>query len=327
MDAQAQLVDVAKFLPERRVPGVDFIASVAKLQDEQFFKGVYERRFASPEYTSLDLAAHAVTTLLQRNSVTPARIDLVVAACLFGDYANPGIATGLQHRVGAHGAQVMNIDNGCCSWVSALRICEAFIRADLARYCLVVNVTNFVSRSVSFQHRPESSVLGDGAAATLVVRGSKSIMDLRERVYGENWARLAFRSDHEVRNAESDFVNDLVVQIDSELADHIKSSSVRLLPALVRESMARQGITAEDVDLFVTHQPNRYLIDEWGARCGVPAQARFDTLRYYGNLFSASLPVTLAEALETRRLRGRRALLATFSNASEMVSTVTLHLP
>jgi 3-oxoacyl-[acyl-carrier-protein] synthase-3 len=63
-----------------------------------------------------------------------------------------------------------------------------------------------------------------------------------------------------------------------------------------REALGRNGVTIDDVKLFIPHQANLRIIQVVGKRLGIPEERVFVNLEQYGNTSAASIPIALAEA-------------------------------
>ncbi|MEV4435799.1 3-oxoacyl-[acyl-carrier-protein] synthase III C-terminal domain-containing protein [Streptomyces sp. NPDC049585] len=323
----AQIIDVVNFLPERVVANGSQ-ADGDELGNDPFFRGVAERRFASPDYTSAELGARAVEKLLGRTGTDAADIDLILYNCVFNDTFWPGIGPAVQARVGAANAAIMQVDTSCCSWLSGLRTASAFIESGQYRNVVVLTVTNFVSRLPEFQKSPRSRVLGDGATATLLAPGERTILSAYERSHGENYGLLRFEPDL-VDGVFRDYwergCGPITVNFTRERIEALRQNAMSLVPQAVAISLEKAGLAAEDVSMLITHQPNEEYLAEWRRRCGIEPPRAHDTLAKYGNLFAGSIPVTLADALDNSLVKpGDVLALGTFSNGGDMVSAMTL---
>lgn len=322
----ARIVDVVSFLPERVVSNGN--STDDQLGDHAFFRGVAERRFATPDHTSADLGTAVLEKLLRDNGMAAAELDLIIYSCQFNDTYWPGIGSEVQSRVGATRATILQVDTSCCSWLSGLRTAQAFIESGLHRNIAVLTVTNFVSRLTEFQLSPRSKVLGDGATATLMTPGEGTILSVHERSHGENHGLLRFEPDFVdgvFRNYWERGCGPITVNFTRERLEALRANAMSLVPEAVLASLDRAGLTADEVSLLITHQPNEEYIADWRARCGIEAPRVHDTLAKYGNLFHGSIPVTLADALDQGRVKpGDVLALGTFSNGGDMVSAMTL---
>jgi len=320
----AQIVDVVNFMPERVVPvSADLIG-----EDSPFYRGVRERRFASPDYLSEDLGTLATQRLLERTGTRPEDLDLIIVSCIFTDTFWPGIGPAIQHRVGAGNATILNIDTSCSSYLSGLNAARAYIESGLHKKVAVVTVTNFISRLAEHQRKKSGAPLGDGASATLVAAGTSSFLASYERSRGEHYGIFRFEPDlvdGVFRNYWERGCGPITVNFSAEMIDQIRDNAVRLVPEAVRECLQRANLTPDQVDLLITHQPNDLFLTDWRDRIGIQPPRAYDTLAKYGNMFQGTVPVTLADALEAGRVRkGDILALGTFSNGGDFVSALTL---
>ncbi|MFD0276677.1 3-oxoacyl-ACP synthase III family protein [Kitasatospora sp. NPDC127111] len=325
---QAQIVDVVSFLPERVVSNADAQGAGDDLGDHAFFRGVAERRFASPDHSSAELGAAACAKLLDRTGLAADEVDLIIYNCIFNDTFWPGIGSAVQSSIGASRATVLQLDTSCCSWLSGLRTAKAFVESGVHRNVIVLTVTNFVSRLPEFQSSNRSRVLGDGATATLVAPGRASILSAYERSHGENYGLLRFEPelvDGVFRNYWERGCGPITVNFTKERLEAIRENSMSLVPQAVGASLAEAGLTAEDVSLLITHQPNEDFLAEWRKRCGIDVARTHDTLAKYGNLFAGSIPVTVADALDHGLIKDGDVLaFGTFANGGDLVSAMTV---
>lgn len=314
-------------MPEKVVRNSAPHSEDSDLSNNAFFVGVHERRFAWPEYSSAQLGTAALSKLLERNDVDAAAVDLIICASQLNDAFSPGVGTAIQHAVGATSAAVLQVDNGCCSWISSVNTAKAFIDSGQYRTVAVVTVTNFVSRLEQFQESPESRVLGDGASATLLTTGPEpTILAVHEQAFGENWGALKVEPST-VDGMEIPYWADgsgaLTVKFDQKMLARLWTVTMEQLPQAVDISLKKAGVRNEDIARLITHQPNEKYVAEWRKRCGFDDSRAHDTLRTYGNLFQGSLPITFADALEKNLVSpGDLIAFGTFSHGGELVASM-----
>lgn len=318
-------------MPERVVRNDEFQVSASELSDDAFFAGVDERRFASPDYTSAELGTQALKTLLERNGIRATELDLIICSAQLNDVFSPGVGTAIQHAVGATSAAVVQVDNGCCSWVSSIDMARAYIDSGRYRRVAVVTATNFVSRLPEFQRSSESLVLGDGASATLLVAssGEPTVLSVHERAFGENWGALRIEPDA-VNGVDLPYwergAGPLTVRFNKKMLLRLWEVAMERLPEAVDLALKEAGLGPGDVSCLLTHQPNTRYIDEWRKRCGIEPARSYDTLRHYGNMFQSNLPVTFAEARDKGVIStGDIVTFATFSHGGELASAMVWH--
>jgi len=328
----AQIVHVVSFMPERVVDNTKLALDGEddnELDKNAFFKGVKERRFASPEYQSSDLGSKALKLLLEQTGTKPEALDLILCSCMFSDYFWPGIGSAIQNGVGASKATILNLDTGCSSYLSMLNTARAFIESGIYKTIAIVTVTNFISRLPEFQKSKKSWVLGDGASATLLVDGKSSFLASYERSHGEHYGLFVFQPDivdGQGLNYWERGCGPITVNFSPDMVTAIRSNALELVPDAVSKCLFKAGLSTDDVSLLITHRgPNAFFIKEWRSRIGIGEPRVHDTLECYGNLFQGSIPVTLADAIEKNKVQaGDLLTLGTFSNGGDFVSSMVL---
>jgi 3-oxoacyl-(acyl-carrier-protein) synthase III len=327
----AQIVDVVNFMPERVVDNIKLALDGEddnELNQNAFFKGVKQRRFASPDYQSSELGSKALKLLLEQTGTKPEALDLILCSCMFSDYFWPGIGSAIQNQVGASQATILNLDTSCSSYLSMLNTARAFIESGVYKTIAIVTVTNFISRLREFQKSKKSWVLGDGASATLLVDGKSSFVASYERSHGEHYGLFVFDPDM----VDGQFLNywergcgPITVNFSPDMMTAIRSNAIELVPDAVSKCLFKAGLSTDDISLLITHQPNTLFIKEWRDRIGIGEPRVHDTLECYGNLFHGSIPVTLADAIKKNKVHsGDLIALGTFSNGGDFVSSMII---
>jgi len=325
---RAQFSAVAAYLPENVVTNSFFEEAGFNLElsDDVFFKGVRERRWAAPGETSASMGAKAAHALLEREDVDAREIDLVISSALVNDLILPHAACGIQHGIGARNATAITLDTACASFVSGLIYGSALIRSGFFKTILLVSVSNFAGRAQGRMNDRSAIIPGDAAAAVLIRagdEGEEGLVSWWEKSFGEyhgmfaihaqmmNYERRQFWEPHDR----------IAFSFDKELVDTIKSNARELIPRALKEVIIASGKSVKEIALVLTHQPNRFLIDCWREAVGASPEQCHDTLEQYGNLFQASIPVTLADAIAKGKVKkGDYIAMASFALAGELVS-------
>ena len=146
---------------------------VAKFKD---ITGIAERRYAEDHLVSSDLGAMAAERAIADANIDPEELDYIIVAHNFGDVkANtlqsdllPCLASRIKHSLKIKNPQCVAYDIlfGCPGWIEGVIQAQAFIKAGMAKKCLVVG-TETLSRVVDKYDR-DSMIYSDGAGATVI---------------------------------------------------------------------------------------------------------------------------------------------------------------
>ena len=85
------------------------------------------------------------------------------------------------------------------------------------------------------------------------------------------------------------------------------------VPDLVEQTLLKNNLLKKDVDLFVFHQANKFMLDALRDKLQIPEEKFFIDLEQIGNTVSSSIPIAIAQAESSNILqRGMSVLLAGF---------------
>lgn len=138
--------------------------------------GIEERRYLQDDLVNSDMAAMAAEKAIENAGVDPETIDYIVVAHNYGDVIHntsqsdtvPSLASRVKYKLGIKNPKCVAYDIlfGCPGWLQAFIQCHAFIKAGIAKRCLVIG-SETLSRVVD-KHDRDSMIYSDGAGAVIV---------------------------------------------------------------------------------------------------------------------------------------------------------------
>ncbi|AXT19174.1 ketoacyl-ACP synthase III [Flavobacteriaceae bacterium AU392] len=138
--------------------------------------GIAERRYAKPHLTSSDLAFFAAEKAIVDSKINPEELDYIIVAHNFGDVKSdtiqsdilPCLASRVKHSLRIKNPKCVAYDIlfGCPGWIEGVIQAQAFIKAGIAKKCLVVG-SETLSRVVD-KHDRDSMIYSDGAGAAVI---------------------------------------------------------------------------------------------------------------------------------------------------------------
>jgi 3-oxoacyl-[acyl-carrier-protein] synthase-3 len=271
--------------------------------------GMKERRIS--HVPAIELATVAARRAIACAGLEPADIDLVLyGSCSNGEQV-PNSASGVQAALGATRAAAMDINTACTSFLYSLSTASAMIRTGVVRRAVVIGV-ELISPYMDWRNRNVAVLFGDGCAAVVLEPGEGDEGLLGEQLGCDTDGRASLR----VRGIGCVYANRDVVLGDTLWdfdGQEIFRRAVRGMSQASVAVMERCGVTPDQVDLVVPHQANLRIIEAVVARAGIPMEKVMLTVQRYGNMSAATVPVALAEALETGRVRpGALVLMPAF---------------
>ena len=138
--------------------------------------GISERRYAQEKYSTSDIASFAAQKAIDYAKIDPETLDYIIVAHNYGDvkYGSnqsdtvPSLASRVKSKLQIKNPSCVAYDLifGCPGWLEAMIQANAFIKAGIAKRCLVIGAET-LSR-VTDPHDRDSMIYSDGAGATII---------------------------------------------------------------------------------------------------------------------------------------------------------------
>jgi 3-oxoacyl-[acyl-carrier-protein] synthase III len=289
--------------------------------------GIRERHIAAPDECASDLAIVAATRLLDSGICSADDLDYLLFCTQCPDYFLPTTACLLQQRLGLPtNCGALDFNLGCSGYIYGLGLAKGLIETGQAQRVLLVTADTY-SKYLHHDDLHVRTVFGDGAAATLIVASET-------RAYPEGEIIGPFVYGTDGRGAENLIVADGGLRRWSESkkmanADEpgLRSRDFRLVmdgpeifrftieavPRAIDALLERSRLNLDDIQLFVFHQANQFMLDHLRRKIGIPEERFCLAMRDCGNTVSASIPIALKHAmLEGRVRQGDRVALVGF---------------
>lgn len=292
--------------------------------------GIESRRFAEEGVGSSDLALEATKAALARAKLTPHDLDMIVFATLSPDFCFPGSGVLLQKKLGLceqpspKFVPALDVRNQCSGFLYGLHSATAMVKSGAAKHVLVVGAeTHSAALDFSARGRTVASLFGDGAGAAIVsatdedrgVRGcwlgadgrfaetlSQKIWDIRKRPFIPLDANGVGQVAPEM----------MFAQMEGKVV--FKNAVEKMCLAVMQACWSLQ-IDAKDIDLFFFHQANMRINQYVANQLGLSEDRVVHNIQRYGNTTAATIPILLAEAEESGRLkRGMKVAMVAFGS-------------
>lgn len=265
--------------------------------------GIRERRIASEHEATSDLAYEAAKRAIDRAGITAEEIDLIIVATITPDMAFPATASIVQDKLGAKKAAAFDLAAACSGFIYALANAQNFIASGIYKYALVIGA-ECLSRITDYTDRNTCILFGDGAGAVVLGeveegRGFRSF-ELGSDGAGGDLLKLSGGGSRHPASLET-IENKLhyIAMAGSE----VFKFAVRIMGQAAEDVLRKAGIDKADVDLLVPHQANIRIIQAALNRLNLTEDKCIINLDRYGNVSAASIPIALAEAVETGRAK------------------------
>jgi 3-oxoacyl-[acyl-carrier-protein] synthase III len=317
----SKISDIAIYLPEKVETNEQLAVDFPDWTPNKIEKivGIKQRHLASEDETSLDLAVKACLKLFE--NVDKNLVDFVLFCSQNSDYLLPASACILQDRLGLRtdiGAFDYNL--GCTGFVFGLATAKGLISAGIASNVLLVT-TDIISKKVNKTDRANRLIFGDGAAATLVTTSSTNdVGEFSLGTDGTGYANLIIHnggakhsydiSAEDIIEADGSVRNDNYIYMNGL---EVFNFTIKAVPGLIDDVLVKNGLKIDDVDYFIFHQANQYMLEYLKSIIKIPDEKFYINMIDIGNTSSSTIPIGIKDALDKGCIKkGYKVLLAGF---------------
>ena len=272
--------------------------------------GVRKRHLARPSVTAGDLAEKAARKLFDEEGVGPSDIDFIILCTQSPDFFLPSTACVLQDRLGIPtSAGAFDYNLGCSGCIYGMAMAKGLIAAGLASNVLLLTAETY-TKYLHPLDKSNRTIFGDAAAACLIsgVEGFAEIGDFVLGTDGSGASNLMVRSGaarQPEKTARESVDDDGHVNREDYLymnGSAIFNFTLETVPSLMKSLLSRSGIEKADVDYYVFHQANKYMLNTIRKVCGIPADRFYMDLEDTGNTVSSTILIGLKECLRAGKI-------------------------
>lgn len=300
---RGRIVGTGSYLPEKILTNADLVKMVDT--DEEWIltrTGISERRIASKEQATSDLALNAAKEALAAASIKSEEIDLIIVATTTPDLPFPSTAALLQHKLGAKKAAAFDLQAVCTGFIYALSTADQFIRSGMYKKILIVGA-EVLSRIVDWEDRGTCIIFGDGAGAVVMVasEGENGVLSSHLHADGSQSELLYVPGGGSRLPINQELVDSRQHYIKMK-GNEVFKVAVTALGDSVTEALEANNLKSEDIDLLIPHQANIRIINATARRLGLPLDKVVITVGKHGNTSAASIPLALDAAVRGGRV-------------------------
>jgi 3-oxoacyl-[acyl-carrier-protein] synthase-3 len=323
---QAAIRAIATHLPEQRLTNEQLAGEYQDWNVAKIFEktGIAVRGLASVGECASDLGVAAARKLFASGVCAPDEIDFLLFCTQSPDHFLPASCCRMQTELGLRtSCGALDFNQGCSGYVYGLSLAKGLIESHTARNVLLITAETY-SKFIHPQDRSVRTIFSDGAAATLVAatpddrpRIGPFVLGTDGRGAGElcvpaGGCRQPRSADTAVERTDTSGN----VRSDDHLymnGSEIFTFTIRAIPSLIPRLLEAAELNADDVDLYVFHQANRFMLEHLRKKTGIAPEKFCINLESYGNTVSSTIPMALETALAQQQIgSGDRVMLVGF---------------
>lgn len=292
------------YVPDKVLTNFD-LEKMVNTSDEWIFTrtGIKERRIASKDQATSDLAIEASKLTLKDAGLKVKDIDLIITATSTPDTIFPSTACWIQKGLGADIIPAFDISAGCTGFLYGMILAESMILNGQHKRILLVG-GEALTKVTNWKNRNTCILFGDAAGAAILEEShdDSGMLSYYWKADG-NLGDLLYQPAGGTRIPAStqSLAQDLhcLQMKGNEVFKH----AVKRMGEAALEVLERAGLKKEDIDFLIPHQANKRIIEAIGRRLRVPPEKVYSNIHKYGNVSVASIPICLHELSQEGKLK------------------------
>lgn len=299
-----QIIGTGSYTPEL-VYTNKMLEKMVGTSDEWIVKnlGIRERRISAPNQTTSDLASIAALRAIEDANLTPDQMDLIIVATATPDRKAPATAAIVQDKIKAYNAAAFDLSAVCSGFLFAMSVASQYIASGVYNHVLVIGADTF-SRITDWKRR-DAVFFGDGAGAAVL-----SVTNVTQGF-------LAYRLYTDSRNRKYGFTipaGGSEIPINSEVLEQglqyfqmdgraVYETATQALPKAIFQVLADTGLSINEIDLMIPHQPSIKILKATAESIGLPFEKIMTNMDKYGNTSGATIPILLDETKRDGKIK------------------------
>ena len=281
--------------------------------------GIYQRHIASVDESASDMAIKAANNLFKEYHISPNDIDFILYCTQSPDYILPTTACILQDKLGIpNSSGALDFNLGCSGYVYGLSLAKGLICSGLSKNVLLLTSETY-SKYINSNDKSNKTIFGDAASATLISNtGEYKLQNFIFGTDGKGAENLIIKNGlgkykDEVGVDQYDennnyYKNDSFLYMNGAEIFSFTSNSV---PILVNQVLEKNELNLNQVDYFIFHQANKFMLDFIRKKIGIPNEKFILHLESVGNTVSSTIPLAI-KAKNNIFKKNNKILLAGF---------------
>ncbi len=297
--------------------------------------GINARHIADKDETAGDMAFKAAEKLFEEYNITKDKIDYLILCTQSPDYFLPTTACILQDKLGlSKKIGAFDFNMGCSGYIYGLGIAKGLIISEQAKNILLLTAETY-SKYINKEDKSNKTIFGDGASATLISSTNLpfglnfEIMNFCYGTDGSKFDSLIVKNGahrHPIFDGKTQYdengdykYNDNNLYMDGKAIFNFTAFQV---PPLIKETLEKNNLKIEDIDIFIFHQANKFMLETVRKRCEIPAEKFFIDIEDVGNTVSNTIPIAMYKAMIQKKYMPGKILLSGFGVGLSMAAVI-----
>ncbi len=321
------LTHISFYFPDKILLNAELSKEFDTAEDKIFKStGIKKRYISGKDELASDMACKAAEIFFAEYKIKKESIDFLIFCSGCYDYIAPATSCILQDRIGLNKTiGCLDVPHGCSGYVYGLAMAKSLIQSNMASGVL------FITADTSTKTLPSNnlelrSIFSDAASVTLI--NKKNCTNIGAFIFGTDGSgskniyisRSAFRQPIDEIFIEKENLPSGKMIMDGL---EIFNFALRVVPKLISDTLKKNKLKMEDIDLFVFHQPTKFLLEVLRKKLNIPEAKFIINIEEHGNTVSTTIPLALKDAEKSGKLKkGMNVLVAGFGIGYSWAATV-----
>ena len=313
---KATITSTAHHVPEKILTNHD-IEKMVQTSDEwiQNRTGIKQRHIVSEGEASSDLSTHVANKLLVTRGIDASEIDVIIVGTVTPDHLTPSTAAIVQNNINAVNAWAFDLSAACSGFLFGLETGSKLIESGDYEKVMVIGVDTMTS-ILDFDDRETCVIFGDGAGGVILepTKPDNGIISSILKTDGSGASSLNVEAGGSRKPASEKTIANREHFIRQD-GKKVFKFAVKRMADVSEQILKENGLSGNDIKLFIPHQANKRIIDATGERCGIPKERTLINIDRFGNTTAGTIPIALDEAVKNQLIKnGDYVLLAAFGS-------------
>lgn len=297
------IIGTGSYVPEMIYTN-EYLESIAPTDAKWVYEnlGIKERRVAAADQPTSDLAAKAGLRAIESAGLTPDDIDLIIVATSTPDRLAPSTAAIVQDKIQAYNSVAFDLAAVCSGFLFGISTAAQYVATGIFNNVLVIGADTF-SKIIDWNRR-DCVFFGDGAGAAVLSFTESDTGFLAFRLYTDGRGKWNFTipgggSEYPLSHENVDAGHRYFQMVGKAVYE----TGVKVLPKAINQVLADTGISIDEVDYLIPHQPSINILKETARVIGMPFEKVMTNMDRYANTSGGTIPILLDEVNKAGKLK------------------------
>jgi 3-oxoacyl-[acyl-carrier-protein] synthase III len=308
---EAYLKAVSYYLPETLVSNEKLVEEFPEWTVEKVAGkvGINNRYIAAEDEFVSDLAVKVANKLFAEHEFDRSKVDFILLCTQSPDYFLPTTACLVQNALNIpKTCGAIDINQGCSGYIYGLALAKGLVISGIATNVLLITA-DLYSKHIHESDKGNRTIFGDAASASIIsTDGFAKIGNFDLGTDGAGAENLIVKNGamKKPKSNSEDFNQDDHLYMNGS---EIFNFTLEAVPGLLENTLAKNELNLEEIDWFLFHQANRFMLNHLRKKLGIDEQKFLIFMENCGNTVSSTIPILLVESLANDTISTNNKLL------------------